>query len=145
MGRKEELFKALDDARADTYRLLAEHQITDADLDLRGEEFGRRGRAVRNFLVRLGDHMRQHVNQIERVRNQNQHLRTETDMIMAHADEMLGRVKAAVAGMTDEELERKPSADEWSVAEILAHLAEIEVMYRQRAFDLVNEQRPHSQ
>lgn len=41
-----------------------------------------------------------------------------------------------------ETLEWKPSAERWSVSEVLAHLAETEVMFRERARRMVEEDLP---
>ena len=41
-----------------------------------------------------------------------------------------------------EALEWKPSAERWSVSEVLAHLAETEAMFRQRTRRMVEEESP---
>lgn len=45
-------------------------------------------------------------------------------------------------GAADDVLQWKPSADRWSISEVLAHLAETEVMFRERTRRMVEEESP---
>lgn len=55
------------------------------------------------------------------------------DEIIGHYDRIRRRLFDAITGMTEEQMRRRPSPDEWSVVEILAHLPASERRIRQQA------------
>jgi len=121
MGKAEELVQRLEAVRRQALAELA--GAPDSALGIRPEGAPR---PVRNTLLRFAEHMRQHVNQIEKTRWAVGARPTEVQLILAEAEEALGRMRAALVGLSDEELSRKPSPEAWSIAEIVEHVADVE-------------------
>jgi len=51
-------------------------------------------------------------------------------------------IAAAVSGLPDKVLRYKPSSDKWSILEILAHLADIEILYAYRIRQMLADKKP---
>jgi hypothetical protein len=51
-------------------------------------------------------------------------------------------IQAAVAGITPEVLDYKPAPDKWSIREIVAHLADIEILYGYRLRQMMADDKP---
>ena len=51
-------------------------------------------------------------------------------------------IAAAVSGLSDKVLRYKPSADKWCVLEILAHLADVEIIYGYRLRQMLADDKP---
>lgn len=51
-------------------------------------------------------------------------------------------LETLLAGVSDETMAWKPAPDRWSIAEVLAHLGEIEKIYNRRAERIVGEESP---
>ena len=51
-------------------------------------------------------------------------------------------IEKIVWGATDEQLHWKPSQERWSISEVLAHLADSELMFRGRIEKMVAEKNP---
>jgi hypothetical protein len=80
------------------------------------------GRAMRNVLRVMNDHELSHVVHIQKVRQALGAHPTEAQMILAQTLEARAALAAAITGMSDEEIERKPDQDTWSVREIVEHV-----------------------
>lgn len=52
-------------------------------------------------------------------------------------------LEKVLAGATAETLHWKPATDRWSIREVLAHLVEVEQVFRARAKRMLEEQNPH--
>ncbi len=53
-----------------------------------------------------------------------------------------GRLRAAVAGMTDEQLDARPVAGMWSTRQVICHLADFEPIYADRMKRVIAEDEP---
>ena len=51
-------------------------------------------------------------------------------------------IAAAVSGLADKVLRYKPSPDKWSILEILAHLADMELLYAYRIRQMLADKKP---
>ena len=51
-------------------------------------------------------------------------------------------VAAAVSGLPDKALRYKPAPDKWSILEILAHLADVEIVYAHRIRQMLADEHP---
>jgi hypothetical protein len=52
------------------------------------------------------------------------------------------QIAAAVSGLNDKTLRYKPSADKWCILEILAHLADMEILYAYRLRQMLADTNP---
>jgi len=52
------------------------------------------------------------------------------------------QIAAAVSGLPDKVLRYKPSPDKWSILEILAHLADMEILYAYRSRQILADKAP---
>src|SRR5438876_12162315 len=52
------------------------------------------------------------------------------------------QIAAAVSGLPDKTLRYKPAPDKWCILEILAHLADIEILYAHRIGQMVADKKP---
>ena len=52
------------------------------------------------------------------------------------------RLRAAVAGVSDELLRFKPAPEKWSILEVVVHLVDTEIVVAQRLYQTIAEQRP---
>jgi|GEM_PF-1179658 len=94
-----------------------------ADLKLSNPETKR---SVRQLITMYMSHERNHIVQIEKTRRAIGSEPTEVQMLLAQAWESRGDLLASLVGMSDEEIEKKPSEDTWSVKEILEHIEKVE-------------------
>lgn len=133
MGKREALIGRLDAIRA---QVLAD--LSDAADARLGDKPEGVPRALRAQLLRLAEHQRQHVNQIEKTRWAIGARPSEVQLILGQAEEELGRMRAALVGLSEEQLTQRPSADAWSIAEIVEHVANIEVRYADMAKRILN-------
>ncbi len=51
-------------------------------------------------------------------------------------------IAAAVSGLSDKTLRYKPAANKWSILEILAHLADVEIIYGYRMRQIIADKNP---
>lgn len=51
-------------------------------------------------------------------------------------------IQAAVAGLTPEILDYKPAPDKWSIREVVAHLADVEILYGYRLRQMMADDKP---
>ena len=52
------------------------------------------------------------------------------------------QIAAAVSGLPDKTLRYKPATDKWCILEILAHLADIEILYAHRIRQMLADKKP---
>jgi len=84
---------------------------------------------IRRVLLRFGDHMREHANQIEGVRASIRRLPSMPQRILAESEYAWGKLLASVIGLTDEDLDASPPDGGWSVRQVLEHLIASERAY----------------
>jgi holo-[acyl-carrier protein] synthase len=84
---------------------------------------------VRRVLLRFGDHMREHANQIDAVRVDAGRAPTVPQRILAEAEAAWGRLLASTVGLTDDDLHTKPSEEAQSIAEVLEQVLRSEQAY----------------
>jgi hypothetical protein len=80
------------------------------------------GRTMRAVMRIMHDHEMSHLIQIQKTCQALGHKATEVQMILAQTMQARAALAAAVLSLSDEEIEAKPSADEWSVREVLEHV-----------------------
>jgi len=80
------------------------------------------GRAMRSMMRIMHDHELSHVVQVQKTRLAIGAHPTEAQMILAQTIQARAALAAAIVGMTDEEIDRKPAPDQWSVSEIVEHV-----------------------
>lgn len=85
---------------------------------------------VRRVLLRFGDHMREHANQIAGVRAGIGSDYTTPQRMLAEGEMAWGKLLGTVVGLSDEELRAKPPDGGWSVQEVLEHILVSERNYR---------------
>ncbi len=61
---------------------------------------------------------------------------------LASAEKDPQQVAAAVSGLPDKVLRYKPAPDKWSILEILAHLADVEIVYGYRLRQMLADKQP---
>jgi hypothetical protein len=80
------------------------------------------GRAMRSMMRIMHDHEMSHVVQVQKTRVELGAHQTEAQMILAQTIQARAALAAAIVGMSDEEIDRKPAPDQWSVSEIVEHV-----------------------
>ena len=90
---------------------------------------------IRRVLLRFGDHMREHANQINGARVAIKREPTMPQRILAESEIAWGLLLASLVGLSDEDLDRKPPDGSWSIRETLAHIAKTEWKYLQAIQD----------
>jgi hypothetical protein len=79
-------------------------------------------RSMRQVMRIMHDHEMSHVIQVQKTRQALHALPTETQMILAQILEARAALAASIVGMTDEQLDAKPSEGEFSVREVVEHV-----------------------
>lgn len=107
-------------------RLLCQRLETiEAIKDVPSEMLGQKnadGRTLRSMVRMMHDHEMSHVVQVHKTRAANNASPTEVQMILAQTLQARAAFAAAIVGLSDEQLEKKPGPDAWSVSEIAEHL-----------------------
>jgi len=67
---------------------------------------------------------------------------TELKKHVEAAEKSPKEIAAAVSGLPPQVLRHKPAPDKWSILEILAHLADIEIVYAYRLRQMLADQKP---
>ena len=67
---------------------------------------------------------------------------TELKKHVEAAEKSPKEIAAAVSGLPPQVLRYKPAPDKWSILEILAHLADIEIVYAYRLRQMLADQKP---
>ena len=86
---------------------------------------------VRRVLLRFGDHMREHANQIAGTRIAIGHATTMPQRILAESEIAWGILLATTVGLTDDDIAIKPTDGGWSIEEVLEHITRAEQNYLQ--------------
>lgn len=89
-------------------------------------------RTARNLgaaLLRFGDHMREHRNQVNGVRQALGRGPSDVQRKLADAEIAWGQLLASVTGLTDADLDAQPEDGGWTVRETLDHILQAEVYY----------------
>ena len=84
---------------------------------------------IRRVLLRFGDHMREHTNQINGARSAIKRELTMSQRILAESEIAWGLLLASMVGLSDDDLDQKPPDGSWSIRETLSHIAETERKY----------------
>jgi hypothetical protein len=109
-------------------------QSLTALVDLREDEFSvptamPRWDDIRRVLLRFGDHVREHANQIEGARAATGCIQTMPQRMLAESEISWGKLRAATFGLEDEDISVKPPDGGWSVEEVLQHIIKTEKGY----------------
>ena len=100
----------------------------DADAALATPEL-RLWRNLGIVLLRFGDHMREHGNQIAGARQATGAGPSDVQRKLAEAEKAWGDLLGAVVGLTDADLDRVPDEGAWTVRETLDHILAAEENY----------------
>ena len=84
---------------------------------------------VRRVLLRFGDHMREHANQVLGAREGVGRGQTMPQRMLAEGELAWGKLLGTTLGLTDEDIRKKPSDGGWSVQEVLVHVLQVEQLY----------------
>lgn len=109
-------------------------QVLDELADLTETEFAyptahQRWSDVRRVLLRFGDHMREHANQVEGARQLNGHAPTMPQRMLAEAEVAWGKLLAATVGLSDAEMDAPPPDGGWTIRQVLEHILASEENY----------------
>jgi len=66
----------------------------------------------------------------------------ELTKLLNAAEKSPKQVAAAVSGLPDKTLRYKPAPDKWCILEILAHLADMEILYAYRMRQMIADKKP---
>lgn len=84
---------------------------------------------LRRVLLRFGEHMREHSNQLE---DSRQKVGTEPTMpqrMLAEAERAWGQLLAATVGLSDDSAKQQPDDGGWAAMRVLEHILETEQTY----------------
>lgn len=84
---------------------------------------------LRRVLLRFGEHMREHSNQLEDARQKTGTGPTMPQRMLAEAERAWGQVLAATVGLSDESAAQQPADGGWSAMRVLTHILEVEQNY----------------
>ena len=84
---------------------------------------------VRRVLLRLGEHMQEHVNQLEGARSELGRHRTMPQRMLTEAELSYGKLLAATVGLEDADLDADPGSGQWSIRTVLEHILAVERKY----------------
>lgn len=84
---------------------------------------------LRRVLLRFGEHMREHSNQLEDARQKTGTGPTMPQRMLAEAERAWGQLLAATVGLSDESASQQPDDSGWSVLHVLEHILEVEQNY----------------
>ena len=90
---------------------------------------------IRRVMLRFGDHMREHANQIKGVRVAIKREPSMPQRILAESEIAWGLLLAATVGLSDEDLYQEPPDGSWSIQKTLAHITKTERRYLQAIQD----------
>jgi len=126
---RHELQAKLDEIRAVRTEVLQYLQdVPDADTDLETPDL-RTWRNLGIVLLRFGDHMREHGNQIAGIRQALGSGPTDVQRKLGAAEEAWGALLGVVAGLSDADLDAAPETGGWSIRETLDHILSAEKYY----------------
>ena len=84
---------------------------------------------LRRGLLRFGEHMREHSNQLEDSRQKVGTGPTMPQRMLAEAERAWGQLLAATVGLSDESAVQAPNDGGWSAMRVLEHILEVEQNY----------------
>jgi len=84
---------------------------------------------MRRLLLRFGDHMREHANQLEDARAKLGRNASMPQRMLAESEVAWGKLLAATVGLTDADLDAEPVAGDWSIRQVIEHILAIEEVY----------------
>ena len=126
----EELTKMMTEIRCfreETLVALSEMEESEFEIDTQME----RWTEIRRVLLRFGNHMREHTNQINGARVAIKREPTMPQRILAESEIAWGLLLASMVGLSDGDLDQKLPDGSWSIRETLAHIAKTERRYLQ--------------
>lgn len=129
MMSREQLDAMLAEIRA------ARAQTLTALADLDEKEFplpttDKRWSEVRRVLLRFGDHLREHVTQIDAIRAGIGRSPSMPERILARSEEAWGLLLASMVGLQDDDLDKAPRPGDWTIRQVLEHFLKGENGYR---------------
>lgn len=84
---------------------------------------------ARRVLLRFGDHMREHANQVTGARAAVGWAPTMPQRMLAEAELAWGKLLGATIGLTDDAAAAVPPDGGWSVEQVLEHVLKVEGLY----------------
>ena len=84
---------------------------------------------LRRVLLRFGEHMREHTNQLEDARQKTDTGPTMPQRMLAEAERAWGQLLAATVGLSDASATQQPDDGGWSAMHVLEHMLEVEKTY----------------
>jgi hypothetical protein len=125
---RDQLDAMLSEIRQARERTLAElADLTEADFATPTDM--QRWDDVRRVLLRFGDHMREHANQLEGARAAIGRAPSMPERMLAEAEYAWGKLLAATMGLDDGDWTAQPPDGSWSVQQVLQHVLETERGY----------------
>lgn len=124
-----ELTARLDEIRTlrnEVRALLEDIPDTDTDMETPGL---RSWRNLGVVLLRFGDHMREHANQIAGARQELGSMPSDVQRKLAEAERAWGQLLGTLVGLDDEDLDRRPASGAWTIRETLDHILASETHY----------------
>jgi hypothetical protein len=112
----------------------AREQTLKALVDMTEEEFTcptplQRWDDARRLLLRFGDHMREHANQVAGARDAVDRGWTMPQRMLAEGELAWGKLLGTTVGLSDADIVLKPPDGGWSVQEVLEHVLKVEKLY----------------
>lgn len=121
----EEVLTQIRAVRQETLATLQE--VTEADFVIPTDL--KRWDDLRRLLLRFGEHMREHTNQLEDARQKTGTGPTMPQRMLAEAERAWGQLLAATVGLDDERASQQPDDGGWSALRVLEHILEVEQNY----------------
>ena len=125
---RQQIDEVLTQIRAVRQETLATLQeVTEADFAIPTDL--KRWDDLRRLLLRFGEHMREHTNQLEDARQKTGTGPTMPQRMLAEAERAWGQLLAATVGLDDESAGQQPADGGWSALRVLEHMVEVEQNY----------------
>jgi uncharacterized damage-inducible protein DinB len=90
------------------------------------------GRTMRAVMRIMHDHEMSHLVQVQKTLQAIGHKPTEVQMILAQTLQARAALAAAILSLSDDEVEAKPTADTWSVRELVEHIVRYDPVLTER-------------
>lgn len=124
-AKLEEILTQIRIVRQETLTTL--HDVTEADFAIPTDL--KRWDDLRRVLLRFGEHMREHTNQLEDARQKTGTGPTMPQRMLAEAERAWGPLLAATVGLDDDSAGQQPDDGGWSAMRVLEHMLEVEQNY----------------
>ena len=124
-AKLEEILTQIRIVRQETLTTL--HDVTEADFAIPTDL--KRWDDLRRVLLRFGEHMREHTNQLEDARQKTGTGPTMPQRMLAEAERAWGQLLAATVGLDDDSAGQQPADGGWSAMRVLEHMLEVEQNY----------------